>query len=66
LESDVERWTARLAEIDAALADPMLYRRDPARSEQLAKERASTARALTEAEEQWLAASGDYESAMAE
>jgi ATP-binding cassette, subfamily F, member 3 len=66
LESDVERWTARLAEIDAALADPMLYRRDPARSEQLAKERASTARALTDAEEQWLAASGDYESAMAE
>jgi ATP-binding cassette subfamily F protein 3 len=66
LESDVERWTTRLAEIDAALADPTLYRRDPSRSEQLAKERASTARALTEAEEQWLAASSDYESAMAQ
>ena len=54
---------ARIAEIDLALADPLLYQRDPARSATLAKERAESANALSLAEEQWLIASGEYETA---
>jgi ATP-binding cassette subfamily F protein 3 len=65
LEADVARLTAQIAEIDAALADPLLYQRNPARSATLAKERAVTARALSLAEEQWLTASGEYEAALA-
>jgi len=55
----------RIGEIDAALADPQLYARDPARVATLAKERADAAAALAAAEEQWLALSGEYESAAA-
>jgi ATP-binding cassette subfamily F protein 3 len=65
LEADVARLTARIKEIDTALADPQLYQRVPAQSASLAKERADVARALSDAEEQWLVASGEYESAMA-
>jgi ATP-binding cassette, subfamily F, member 3 len=43
--------TARMSEIDAALADPTLYERDPARVAVLAKERADAAAALAAAEE---------------
>ena len=55
----------RIGEIDAAMADPKLYERDPARVAALAKERADAATALAAAEEQWLALSGEYESAAA-
>jgi ATP-binding cassette subfamily F protein 3 len=65
LEADVARLTARIKEIDTALADPVLYQRAPTQSASLAKERADVARALSDAEEQWLVASGEYESAMA-
>jgi ATP-binding cassette, subfamily F, member 3 len=61
----IARSTKRIAEIDAALADPTLYDRDPARVAALGKERADTSAALAAAEEEWLALSGDYESAMA-
>jgi len=63
LDADIARLTARIAEIDLALADPLLYQRDPARSATLAKERAENASALSLAEEQWLIASGEYETA---
>jgi ATP-binding cassette subfamily F protein 3 len=66
LEADVLRLSARIAEIDGALADPKLYERDPTRSAALAKERADKAATLAAAEEQWLAASAAYESALAE
>ena len=55
-----------LSEIDATLADPKLYDRDPARVATLGKERAEAVSALAAAEDQWLALSSDYESAMAE
>src|SRR5215471_15567342 len=63
LDADMARLTARIAEIDLALADPLLYQRDPARSATLARERAESANALSLAEEQWLIASGEYETA---
>ena len=55
----------RLAEIDAALADPLLYDRDPAKVATLSKARADAARCLSEAEHQWLSLSEAYESAIA-
>jgi ATP-binding cassette subfamily F protein 3 len=65
LEADVARLHKRVGEIDAALVDPKLYERDPARVATLAKERAEAAAALAAAEEQWLVLSGEYESAAA-
>jgi ATP-binding cassette, subfamily F, member 3 len=65
LEADVARLTARIAEIDSTLADPLLYRSDPARSAALAKERAEAASALSTAEDEWLIASSEYERASA-
>ena len=56
--------TKRIAEIDATLADPKLYDRDPARVATLGKERADAAGALAAAEDQWLALSGEYEDAV--
>jgi len=64
LEAEMTRLTAQIAKIDTALADPVLYQRDPARSASLAKERADAAKALASTEESWLMASGEYESAL--
>ncbi|HEU5274548.1 MAG TPA: ABC-F family ATP-binding cassette domain-containing protein [Xanthobacteraceae bacterium] len=63
LETEIGKLGRRIGEIDATLADPALYARDPARVATLAKERADAADALAAAEEQWLALSGEYESA---
>ncbi len=64
-DKDMSRLAKRLAEIDAALADPTLYDRDPAKVATLSKMRADVARSLSEAEHQWLALSEAYESAIA-
>jgi ATP-binding cassette subfamily F protein 3 len=50
--------------MDAELATD-LFARDPAKAAELAKSRAKTADALARAEEDWLSASAEYESAMA-
>jgi len=63
VEAEMAKLGARVAEIDRTLADPKLYERDPARVASLAKERADAAATLAAAEEQWLALSGEYESA---
>jgi ATP-binding cassette subfamily F protein 3 len=65
LETEMGKLGKRIGEIDQAMADPKLYARDPARVAILAKERADAAAALAAAEEQWLALSGEYESAAA-
>ena len=62
-EAAMAKLGKRIAEIDAALADPKLYERDPARVAGLAKERADAAAALAAAEEDWLALSAEYEGA---
>ncbi|KAB2884209.1 MAG: ABC transporter ATP-binding protein, partial [Pseudorhodoplanes sp.] len=64
-EAVIKRLTADIAGLDVALAQPDLFARDPAKAAGLAKDRSERAAALVRAEEEWLAASSDYESAMA-
>ncbi len=56
-ETEMEQAQAALSRIDAALADPELFLRDPKRGESLLKERAHAATALAKAEAAWLEAS---------
>src|ERR1041384_844382 len=62
-EQAVAELTAEIAQIDAELATD-LFARDPAKATELSRSRARAADALARAEEDWLAASSDYESAM--
>jgi ATP-binding cassette subfamily F protein 3 len=64
-DKTIAKLTKKIAEIDAALADPTLYDRDPARVAKLSKERADAASSLAAAEDEWLTLSSDYEAAMA-
>ena len=63
--SDAEAEMARIGgiieKIDAALALPDLFTRDPKQAAQLSKARASAADALTRVEEEWLAASSELD-----
>ena len=63
-ESTVKRLNQEIAVIDAALAEPGLFAREPARAAALAKGRADAAGALARAEDDWLDASAAFESAM--
>jgi ATP-binding cassette subfamily F protein 3 len=56
----------RLRQLDAALAAPDLFAREPAKAGQLAKERAAVARDLGEAEARWLQAQDEYDTAAAD
>ncbi len=56
-EAEIARITAIIAKIDAALALPDLFQRDPVKAGQLGKARASAAAALQRAEDEWLEAS---------
>jgi ATP-binding cassette subfamily F protein 3 len=56
-ESEIARITEILVKIDAALAMPDLYQRDPKQATQLGKARTGAAAALQRAEDEWLAAS---------
>jgi ATP-binding cassette subfamily F protein 3 len=64
-DATIKKLNADLARFDAALSDADLFARDPAKAAQLAKARSDAAAALAHAEEEWLAASGDYEEANA-
>ncbi len=64
-ETEIDRLSRKIAAIDAALADPALYTREPARAQTLARERGELMRAREEAEAQWLSASEAYEAAQA-
>ena len=63
-EAAVKRHTEAIGKIDAALAEPGLFARDPARAARLAKERADAAGGLARAEDDWLEASAAFETAM--
>lgn len=56
-EAEIERITGIIEKIDAALALPDLFQRDPEKAAQLGKARASAAAALQRAEDAWLEAS---------
>src|SRR6516162_4184183 len=62
-EAEIERITGIIAKIDAALALPDIFTRDPKQSAQLSKARANAAEALARAEEQWLEASAQFDEA---
>jgi ATP-binding cassette subfamily F protein 3 len=64
-ETAVKRLTQDIARTDAALAAPGLFARDPAKAATLSKARADAAAALARAEDDWLAASAEFEAAMA-
>ena len=62
LEQQVEKLTALLARADEALAKPAIFRDQPAKAAQLAKDRAMLAEKLAAAEEEWLMVMAELES----
>src|SRR4051794_605582 len=62
-EAEIERINGIIAKIDAALALPDLFQRDPKQAAQLSRARAGAALALQRAEEDWLTASSSYDEA---
>ncbi|MDB5633952.1 MAG: transporter related protein [Tardiphaga sp.] len=62
-EAEMTRINGIIAKIDTALSLPDLFKRDPKQAAQLSKARAGAASALVRAEEQWLAASSQYDEA---
>jgi ATP-binding cassette subfamily F protein 3 len=62
-EAEIERINGIMAKIDAALALPDIFAREPAKAAQLSKARSAAAAALQRAEEDWLEASASLEAA---
>jgi ATP-binding cassette subfamily F protein 3 len=60
-EAEIARISDIIAKIDTALALPDLFTRDPKQAAQLSKARANATDALQRAEEEWLAASAQFE-----
>jgi ATP-binding cassette subfamily F protein 3 len=62
-EAEIARINGIIAKIDAALALPDLFTRDPKQAAQLGKARAGAQNALQRAEEDWLQASSQFDEA---
>ena len=62
-EAEIARIGGIIEKIDAALALPDIFTRDPKQAAQLAKARAAAADALQRAEEEWLEASAELDEA---
>jgi ATP-binding cassette, subfamily F, member 3 len=62
-ETEMARISGIIEKIDAALALPDLFTRDPKQAAQLSKARASASDALSRAEETWLTASSEFDEA---
>ena len=62
---DIDKKQKQIQLLDAELADPALYEKNPAKAAEKAKLRAATVDKLGEAEDQWLELSAEYEEAMA-
>jgi len=62
-EAEIARIGEIIAKIDTALALPDIFTRDPKQAAQLSKARANAATALERAEEEWLAASSQFDEA---
>jgi ATP-binding cassette subfamily F protein 3 len=65
IEALIERLRGRLEAIEARLADPSLYEKEPTKVTELTKERGDLATRLAAQEDRWLALSTEYEEAMA-
>jgi ATP-binding cassette subfamily F protein 3 len=64
-EREVAKLHGEIETIDAQLAAPGLFTKDPAKGEALSKKRAETERALSAAEASWIEAAERYEAAQA-
>jgi ATP-binding cassette subfamily F protein 3 len=62
-EREMTKLQSRLAELDTALAAPELFVKDPAKGEELSKQRAETLKAIASAETRWVEAADRFESA---
>src|ERR1700712_3532805 len=62
-ETEIARITGIISKIDVALALPDLFKRDPRQAAQLSRARAGATTALQKAEEDWLAASSQFDEA---
>ncbi|MEQ8823133.1 MAG: ABC-F family ATP-binding cassette domain-containing protein [Filomicrobium sp.] len=62
-EKRVSQLTEKIAKLDEQLADSEIYTRDPDKAQKLSIERGQLAKELGEAEEAWLIATEDYETA---
>jgi len=62
-EAEIERINGIIAKIDAALALPDIFARDPKQAAQLTQARANAASALARAEDEWLVASAEVDEA---
>ena len=60
-EAALERATAALAKIDAALTDPTIFAKDPARAAALGRERTQAQGVLQAAEAEWIEANEAYD-----
>ena len=65
-ESRMDKLSAELAKLDAALSDPALFAREPARAVALGRQRAEAADGLSVAEGAWMEAAEAYEAARAQ
>lgn len=63
-EHEVTRMHAELEKLDAELAAPGLFERQPAKGTELAKLRADAERRLSSAEARWIDAAEQYEAAL--
>ncbi len=64
-EHQIADLTAELAKLDAALSDPLLFTKDPAKGKAVSKKRADAARKLADTEARWLQVHEEYEKGMA-
>jgi len=64
-ENEMNRLRRDIERIDAALAAPGLYERDPARGAKLSRERSEAEKKLVRLEEDWLELSAQYEKGVA-
>ena len=65
-EGLMDRTRQRIARLEADLADPAIYEKQPDRATDLAKERARLVDTLSSHEERWLTLSAEYEDGVAE
>ncbi len=65
-ESQIATLNAEIKKYDSALADPLLFTKDPAKGSAVSKKRAEAVRKLGAVEERWLAMNEEYERAMAD
>ncbi len=63
-EHQIADFTKEIAKLDASLADPLLFTKDPKKGQAVSKKRADAAKKLEAAEERWLALNDEYEKAM--